>query len=773
MSPDPDQITLQSTNCWHQILIHHSHESSKEEIIEALFEIMEEEFFIPIAYRRGVEIDYFFVRNQREAMKKIFEHKLQLPVKGLSLQILVKLGVAKCREKQLNVIEKFNEVITQSIKTSFHLGNSQTLNLDNIAEHPSMRELCVNLGNFATLSFFMKLLNCFDRIKKHTNFRIFKFADNRIKNLSPFNELYSFQMEVIDLSNNNIRTIEELKHLSNLMVEEVYIDGNDCNNPQSIERIREILPKLKKIDRVLIASTVTLYKTNVKGEAIKVGNKMIPNASFIDGIIIKAANRKEFIKTFHQLRNDKCWTKVTIHHNDTFSMAQILKKIAMEICHNVLFFPCYAKRYKNRDEFFLYKNFEATKAIFQNELKVRMDTVVMFSCQLHMNTANFGEEEVDWAENIKYVINHRIQHNKLNLDNFVQEKLLSNIFICMGSSINLNFVLDQARRLTNQLTEISLENCEVSKCEGLNILMGFPRLKVLNLRNNRIEKIDGIRKGMTIKEVIMDGNPVCNRDPVTYVSYIHEYFPLMEYLDGHRVHQGNSVITFQNFLASKDIYTIVDEFVKYYFNIFDSFERSLLTQMYGPKSMLTICINYELDKLIETLPFEQIYMRVQKIVTNFDRNLKKLSDMSKASNRVFIGDGIAKVFNELSKTKHDLTSCNIDVPYFDVKKSKLIIIVSGLVHELTNDQPFLLAFTRTFTIVSKNSEFSITNDQIIFRNPTIMQRETKEKHSFVAAKYENLKENCRDLLPSEKEEKTLKLIMLQELTCCKKDYCLK
>lgn len=765
---------LQSQNKWHQILIYHKGECLKEEILDGFFEIMKDELFIPIAYRRGLEIDYFFVRNQKEAMRKIFEKKLEIQVKVFKLQLLVKVGVAQCREKQLSVMEKFNEVIAQSIKTSSHLGNSLTLNLDCISEHPQMAEVEVNLGNIKTLSFFIKILNGFDRIKKHTNFRIFKFADNKIRSLMPFTDLFNIQMEVIDLCNNNIQSIAELKNLEHLMVEEVFIDGNDCNTPQNVEKIREILPKLKRIDKVIISSTPTLYKTNVKGEATKVGNKMIPSASFIDGIIIKTENRTQFFKTFNQLRNDKCWTKVTIHHNDTFTMNQILKKIAMEICHHVLFFPCYAKRFKKRDEFYLYKNFEAAKAIFQNELKVRMDKFgTIFSCQLHMNIASFEEEQVDWNENIKYVINHRMQFNKLNLDNFTQDKLLSNIFICMGSCVNLNFVLDQARRLTNQLVEISLENCEVSNCEGLNILMGFPRLKVLNLRNNRIEKLDGVRKGMTVKEVIMDGNPACNRDPVSYVSYVHDYFPLMEYLDGHRVHQGNFVITFQNFLVSKDIYTIVDEFVKNYFDIFDSFERSQLMKMYNNKSMLTVCMNYELDKSIETLPFDQIYMRVQKIITNFDRNLKKLSDMSKASNRVFVGNSIAKVFNELPKTKHDLTSCNIDVPFFDVKKSKLIIIISGLVQDLTNDQPFLLAFTRTFTIVSKNSEFIVTNDQIIFRNPTIIQREAKEKNAFEAARYENLKENCRDLLPSEKEEKTLKLIMLQELTSCKKEYCQK
>lgn len=344
MDSDPDQIN--SLLAWHQILIHHKGECSKEDILDGLFQIMEDEFFIPIAYRRGVEIDYFFIRNQKDAMKKLFERKLEIPVKGFSFQLLVKLGVAQFREKQLNVIEKFNEMIVQSIKTSFHLGNSQTLNLDSISEHPQMRELCVNLGNLATLTFFMKTLNSFDRIKKHSNYRIFKFANNKISCLVPFNELYNIQMEVIDLSNNNIQNIEQLKNLENLMVEELFIDGNDCNTSQNVEKVRDILPKLKKIDKIIIANTRTLYKTNLKGEATKVGNKLIPSSSFIDGIIIKAANRRDYMKTFHQLLNDKCWTKVTVYHNDTFSLNQILRKIAMEVCRNVLFFPCYAKRFK-------------------------------------------------------------------------------------------------------------------------------------------------------------------------------------------------------------------------------------------------------------------------------------------------------------------------------------------------------------------------------------------------------------------------------------------
>lgn len=368
---NPDPVILNGGPNWHQILIHHKNNSSKQEILDAFFEIVEDELFVPVGYRRGAEIDFFFLRNQTNAMLKIFERKLRVSTRQNSLEVMVKLGVATYFENQLSAVEKINEVIALSINSSIHLGSSQTLNLDNTADHPKMQELCFNLGNSGNLSFFMKQLNSFEKIKKHSNFRIFKFAGNNIKSLVPFTELYNFQMSIVDLSNNNIQNIEELKYLENLMVEELFVDGNQL---QSIERIREVLPKLKKIDKILILTTPTLYKTNIKGEPTAIGNKMIPSSSFRDGVVIKPANRAQYIKSFNQLRNDTCWSKVIVYHNQTsFSLKQILKKFAMEICFHNQFFPCYAKRFKNRDEFYLYKNFDALKSIFSNELKVRMD----------------------------------------------------------------------------------------------------------------------------------------------------------------------------------------------------------------------------------------------------------------------------------------------------------------------------------------------------------------------------------------------------------------
>lgn len=755
-------------------MVYHDGHHSKEEVLEAFFDVVDGELFIPIGYRRGPTIDYFFTSKEFSAMKKIFDKKLLIPTKERSLQVVIKIGVAECQSSHRFYL-KINNVITKCIKQSTTLGASRALNCDEFAYHPEFQEMSINLGNHGTLDLILSQLNGHQQLKGNSSFRIFKFAKNGIKNLISFSILHNLQIEILDLSINNIKDIEEIKFLKFFNIQELYIKGNDCsNNPEHMEMVREILPKLRKLDNAPIVSSLSIYKTNIKGEPTKIGNKNIPNESIKDGTSISLKNRIVMLKTLYNMRDDNYWSKVLIHHDDQYKREQILRVLAKDVCFNSSFFPCFSRRFKNRDEFFLYKNFEAIKIMMQKNLKVPMngEGTIQYNIHINFNVAEFKEEQVDWSENLKYVISNRIKNNKLNLNDFFKEELLSNIYICLDNFNNLNFILDQTRQVTNQLTEIHLENCGLSQCEGLSLLTAFDKLKMLNLRNNNIEKLDGIRRSNTIVEVYLDGNPICNQDPIEYIKTAANNFPSLQWLDGNRVHQENFLITFKNYLVTIDVYTVVDEFLKHFFTLFDSFERHQLKQMYRKHSMLTMCMNYEFVKEKEVLSFNEIYPRVQKFV-HFDRNLKKISNLSKVVDKVYIGmDKIKQFLNDLPKTKHDLTNCNIDVPYFDPKKPQLVIIVSGFMEELSNDQPFLLGFTRTLVIESKNCEFYITNDQILFRNPTDAQREVASKQ-IESAKYDDLVENCRDLLPTEMESKTLKLVMLQELTQCKKEYCLK
>lgn len=767
-----DQTALHNQSNWHQVLIHHKGYFSKAEILDGLYDIVENELFIPVAYRRGIEIDYFFVRNQSGALNKIFEHRMQLPIKKLDkIELMIKLGVSTFKEGHISIINKIKDFILFSINTASHSGGNRVLNFENIALRPLLREIQINLGNLGTFMVFMDQLNECNLIKSSSNFRTFKFGGNSIKSLFPFSSLTNVQMDVIDLSKNNITDIDEFKYLEGLKVQELLIEGNECSTRENVEQLRSILPKLKKIDKILILATPTFDWTNIKGESLVAGNNPIPSNSFRDGVVISGKNLSQF-KNFNLLRNDKCWSKVVIFHDEAFSMKEILLKLT-ELCINAQnFFPCYAQRFKKHDEFFLYKNFEALRLIFFNKLKIRMNHSTVYDCHLHLNIADYEKGQVDWEENIKYVIYHRIQDNKLILNNFIQEEFfLSNIFIYMGNSNILNFILNEARRITNQLTEIHLENCQILNCEGFSILSAFGNLRVLNLRNNDISHLSAMmRKGTSIRELILDENPICSQfNSVDYISIVRDHFPNLEYLDGHRIYNENSIYPFQNFIVSLEIYTAVENFITLFFALWDSFEREELIKMYAPKSMLSICMHYEMEN--DNMPFEQICDRIYKISAK-DHNLKRISDMNKASNNVFLGrEKILNVIRELSRTKHDLKNCNVDVPYYDEKNGNILLIVSGTVQDLYDNEPLILSFSRSFFLVVNDGEIFIANDQILYRNSTNYQRDNR--NSFKSVHYEDLKKNCPDLLPTEEETDTFKLMMLQELTECKKDFCLK
>jgi nuclear RNA export factor len=233
--------------------------------------------------------------------------------------------------------------------------------------------------------------------------------------------------------------------------------------------------------------------------------------------------------------------------------------------------------------------------------------------------------------------------------------------------------------------------------------------------------------------------------------------------------------TLQNFLVQRDAYLIAEEFVKTYFTIYDSFERQRLSQLYNDLSIFTLSNNFLVDRNQFANQPHDIFARIQSYA-KLSRNIRIIVDMRKASENVWIGkDNIEQIFNQLAKTKHNFASFCIDVPHYESKKM-ILLTVSGTFqeegHELASVR-FLVGFTRTFVLrPSKDNKYLISNDQLFIHNPSI-------NSSISISKYGNqseikeavLEKQCLDLMPTELEEKEMKLILFQELTELKKDEC--
>lgn len=248
------------------------------------------------------------------------------------------------------------------------------------------------------------------------------------------------------------------------------------------------------------------------------------------------------------------------------------------------------------------------------------------------------------------------------------------------------------------------------------------------------------------------------------------FFPHLQYLDDRKIHQDNSIITFQNYIKNRIAYSFVETFLKQFFDTWDSFERSNLMEMYQNSSLLSLSMHYDYDKEL-LIPYNKIYPRIQSFI-KLSRNLLKISNMNQMSAGVFIGKDINQVLRDFPRTKHDMINFSVDVPYYEPLAGKVMIVVGGVFEDfasgIVDDEPIVFGFSRVFMLTCVNDEIFIANDLINVHNVTPVQRQAQK--SRMKCIQESEKQKFRDMLPSKGEENAAKLIMFMELTECTKEY---
>lgn len=464
------------------------------------------------------------------------------------------------------------------------------------------------------------------------------------------------------------------------------------------------------------------------------------------------------------------WTQVTVQHSDQFTKEELFDEIVPRFFNNCHFFPCYYKRYPKRDEFFLYKNFDALNNLMVKNLMFEMPPRKIYFT-LCLNVAEFVDGQVDWFPKINHVLTKRIRNNVLDLNNFVSDPEFAKVIIPMNSKNTVHLILEQARRQNNNIERINAQGNGITTLEGFSSLPLFSKLVAVDLRNNKIGDLTAMSVTTRIKELFLDGNPICERFdvPQKYVAEVRQRFTELDWLDGHRLDDITNIVALQNFIVARDAYTLAEEFVKTFFTIYDSFERQQLMQMYTDKSMFTLSIHFEPDR---TREFLSTISRIKKYA-DLSRNIIKTSDLSQLLRNVVVGvSGISSLFGELPKTSHKFASFSIDVPMYN-QSGMCVITVSGIFNESgknLNDKEFTIGFVRTFVLHSTaNHEIKIFNEQLFIHNTSRVA--PIENRGLIKQNYIN--HNCGDLMPTLTEDKQMKLILYQELTKLKKEEAIK
>ncbi|XP_070498615.1 nuclear RNA export factor 2-like [Chironomus tepperi] len=767
---DCDRFYAPQNNGFSLISVYHQGlPFTKDEIINGFYDTVGETFFIPIAYKQDRYIDYFLVKNQNDAMRELVRNKLQIQVKDWKLPLLIKIEISVSNNGHIKPRKSIGTFIIRKVKENSAVG---ILDLSEIQKEPEFVDMYISLRSLGVSKTFFDEINNIRGIKSssNSNFRAMKFCNNEIQSLEPFKRLFDFKnIEVLDLSNNNITDVNEFNNLMGMNLNEIIINNNPVtNHPQFEQIVQKILPNLKTLNSKVIFSLSNMMNS------IQNGNNDIPNVG--DGTLIKSENLMQYRNRIEKIVNEKYWAQVTLHHNKRYTVQEIMKELSSNLLKEVHFYPCYLKRLDNYDEFYLYRNFDALRILFLNGLKIQMPKN-SFTIDVHirLNVAEYREGEVNWSSKIANVLKNRVKEDTLDLNDFPRDPEFSKLTVLLNSSKTLDYVLTLVKRINPNITRINAENCNISNCKGFECLFSFPKLYALNLKNNYISNLSDFSKCTSVVEVHLDGNPVCNKSSYDYIGHVRENFKEIVYVDGHRVYGQNRIVTHQNFLFNKNAYIVINAFVDYFFHLWDSFERSKVRLLYNDYSVFTMSVNYEFNEKNSSMTFAQIYPRIQNHM-KFQRNLLKLSDMNSVASKVHIGkNNIAMVFNDMSRTRHDFSTFTVDVPFFSEEQRKIGIIVSGVFEEFlynTEDNSLPYSFSRTFLFDVIDGNFIIKNDQLLLRQPTTAQMEMLRSGHRAATKNE-IKEQCRVLLPSAFENQALKLSIFQKLTECSKSFCKK
>lgn len=488
----------------------------------------------------------------------------------------------------------------------------------------------------------------------------------------------------------------------------------------------------------------------------------------------KRQNFTHLKESFNSFLNTKSWTQVTIQNNGFFTKDEIIEVLVSKLVSNFPFYPCYYKSYGDHEEFFLYKNTEALRAIMMNDLELIMPNDKKIFFTLRLNAAEFQEGQVEWLPKIMYVLTKRISNNTFNFNDFANDEEFSKMIVPLTSRSTMNAILEHAKKICGSITTITAQKNGFKTLEGFQMLYIHGKLHTLDLRNNKLHSLVGVSKTTPIKELMLDGNPLCARHaaPREYIIETRSHFSQLEWIDGRKIDKTLNLATMQTFLEKRDAYTFADEFIKTFFTIYDSFERPRILQIYTDLSIFTLSVHY----VPQTQYIQQndLFTRIQNYAT-YSRNIWKMVNLGKTTENVICGSSvISKVFSDLPKTTHDFLSFCVDVPIYEPRRM-VMVKVSGTFEEhggALNDMPFILGFTRNFVLTPKepnSSSYVIANDQLFIHCPPTTAMNTPDRKP-TESYFERI---CADLLPTEMEDKKMKFILFQELTELKQEECLK
>ncbi|XP_075394551.1 nuclear RNA export factor 2-like [Tenrec ecaudatus] len=240
-----------------------------------------------------------------------------------------------------------------------------------------------------------------------------------------------------------------------------------------------------------------------------------------------------------------------------------------------------------------------------------------------------------------------------------------------------------------ELLSLNLRNNKLFRLDSLsNIVDAAPKLQILNLSKNQLKsawELDKI-KGLNLKELWLQGNPLCRNysNNSTYVRSVGSVY-------------GSEIL--------KDL---VWKFLKEYYCIYDCGDRHGLLDTYHDNACFSLTVPFSSDGCI---------LGSFNTYSKSSRNMIKIKDaVPRAQLLKYTKTEIVDFLSALPKTEHDLSSFVVDTCvqtenmfYFSVNGQFKEVETSHLAH--------ICDFTRIFILnPTSNSSLRIVNDQLFVKD---------------------------------------------------------
>lgn len=249
---DYDSTLLARPDMWHQFVIHHNGKFNKKEILKSLFGMIHMQELFPIGYRQYELHDVFLLTAaDRAAIEIFFSKNLKLRIRDSELCISVQLGAAQIVAGQVHPKAQIILVCQELLENATLHGNNQCLNMEGFDKNAAFSEVCISFANnFHLMTIIKSLIDCELSIQA---IKTIKFANCGIQKIDSFRYLSKFsKLEYIDLRNNQLESVFELKHLEKLNLTRLDVAGNPFAEKEELthlqERIKKMLPTLKYLD---------------------------------------------------------------------------------------------------------------------------------------------------------------------------------------------------------------------------------------------------------------------------------------------------------------------------------------------------------------------------------------------------------------------------------------------------------------------------------------------------------------------------------------------